>query len=205
MMNKIFSGIIILSVLCGIFSGRGAQTGQAAFTGAGDAITLAISLAGPMCLWCGMMKVMEESELSKKLSKVLSPVIGFLFPEVPKNSPAFRAITLNITAEMIGLSNAATPLGITAMQELAKLSPNKHTANLSMSTLVVLNTASIQLIPTTILALRVSNGSKSPFDIVVPILCASFCAAAFGVVCVKICGRLHNAKAGTGKRGAGRA
>ena len=194
MMNKVFGSMIVLSVICGIASGRSAQVGQAAFSGANSAIDLLLSIIGVMCLWCGMMKIVEQSGLSKKISKLLSPVTAFLFPDIPKNSSAMEAITMNITAGMLGLSNATTPLGIHAMREIEAYRPSKGIANRSMIMLVVLNTASLQLVPSTVLALRLAHNSADPFEIMLPTLCASSVAVLCGVTATCLFERLTGAK-----------
>lgn len=186
MMNKVFGGMILIAVICGLVSGRSAQVGEAAFAGANAAVGLIINIAGVMCLWCGMMKILEKSGLSGKLSRLMSPITGFLFPDIPKNSSAMEAVTMNLTANLLGLANAATPLGIHAMEELEKQNRRKGVASRAMVMLVVLNTASLQLVPSTVLALRMANGSTDPFEIMLPTLCASFVAICCGVIAAKI-------------------
>lgn len=187
MMNKIFAGMIVIAVICGVVSGRAGEVGAAAFAGAASGVDLILGLLGSMCLWCGVMKILEASGLSQKLAKLLSPITTFLFPDVPKKSAAMDAISMNITAELMGLSNAATPLGLKAMEELSKLSHNGETATRSMSMLVVINTTALQLIPSTIIAMRMSFHSQNPFEIILPMLCASLCSSLVGVLLLKLC------------------
>lgn len=186
MMNKVFGGMILISIVCGVVSGHSIQVGEAAFSGANSAIELILSIAGVMCLWCGLMKILERSGLSKKLSRVLAPITGFLFPDIPKNSAAMEAITMNLTANLLGLSNAATPLGIHAMEELERRNFKGGVASRSMTMLVVLNTASLQIVPSTVLAMRMAKHSADPFEIMLPTLFASLTAVTCGILVTKL-------------------
>jgi spore maturation protein A len=194
MMNKVFGGMIIIAIIFGLVSGRSAQVGEAAFTGANSAIELILNIIGVMSLWCGIMKILEKSGLSGKLSRFMAPITGFLFPDIPKNSTAMEAITMNLTANFLGLSNAATPLGIHAMEELERQNSKKGVASRSMSMLVVLNTASLQIVPSTVLALRMADHSTDPFEIMLPTLCASFVAILCGVMAAKFLHHLAGEK-----------
>lgn len=164
-MTYIFGGMTLLSVIFGIMNGKIAQVSTAALEESGRAVTLIISLAGIMCLWSGLMNVADKSGLTQKISRLFSPVLGLLFRGIKPDSPAAKAISMNITANLLGLGNAATPLGIAAMRELEATNQNPSVASNDMITFVVLNTASLQLIPTTTAALRMQAGSASPFDI----------------------------------------
>lgn len=145
------------------------------------------------------MKVAEASGLTKIISKLLSPVTRVLFRDLPRNSPAFPLISMNITANLLGLGNAATPLGIAAIQSLSKEQPEplRHTASVPIITLVVLNTASIQLLPTTIAVLRLEYGAANPLDILPSILLSSFVSVCVGLLLVQICAVSERRKTST--------
>lgn len=165
MLNYIWSGIIVLSVLCAVFLGNGAVLAAAVTDSAASAVQLLITLAGVICLWSGIMKIADESGLTAKIARLFSPLLKPLFPRLDRNGEAFRNITMNITANLLGLGNTATPLGLRAMQELQRLNPHRDTASDEMVIFVVMNTASLQLIPTTLGCLRQTYGSDSPFAI----------------------------------------
>lgn len=165
MLNYIWSGIIVLSVLCAVFLGNGAVLAAAVTDSAASAVQLLITLAGVICLWSGIMKIAGESGLTAKIARLFSPLLKPLFPRLDRNGEAFRNITMNITANLLGLGNTATPLGLRAMQELQRLNPHRDTASDEMVIFVVMNTASLQLIPTTLGCLRQTYGSDSPFAI----------------------------------------
>ena len=184
MMNYIWAGMILLSFLTAILTGNLEETTAAAFDGASAAIQMCITLLGFMALWTGIMKIGEKSGIIEKFAKVLSPVMRLLFPRLPKNSAAQNAIVMNMVANILGMGNAATPLGLKAMNELDKLNNHSKTASNEMIMLVVLNTASIQLIPSTIIALRQAEGSANPGEIIVPIWIASLIATIVGVILV---------------------
>ena len=186
MMNYIWAGIMLVSIFCGAATGRIAQVSQAMFTGADDAVSLVISLLGAMCLWSGIMRVAEQGGITNGLARLFSPILKRLFPGLPANSKAARAISMNISANLLGMGNAATPLGITAMQELAKENPHSDTADNRMITFVVMNTASLQLIPSTIAVIRANYGCATPFDIIPAIIFSSLCALTVGVMMAKL-------------------
>ena len=154
MMSWLFTGMLVLSFLFGILNGRMEQVSISAVNDCSNAVTLVIQLTGVMCLWSGLMRIAEASDLTGKLSRLFCPVMTLLFRHLPVDSKAAKAIVMNLTANLLGLGNAATPLGISAMKELEKISPRKGIASNEMAMLVVLNTASLQLIPTTTAALR---------------------------------------------------
>lgn len=165
MMNWIWAILIAISVFCGIINGRIAEVSKAALSGSGEAVALFIMLLGVICLWNGIMKIADGAGITKSLGKLLSPVLRLLFPKINPNGEGAKAISMNIAANLMGLGNAATPLGLAAMKELEKQSPKKGVATNAMVTFVVLNTASLQIIPTTIAVLRSGTGSKNPFEI----------------------------------------
>ena len=155
------------------------------FDSAGSAVELSITFLGTMCLWNGIMKIVQETSLMSKLTKLLNPIMKFLFPELRKNSPAKSEISMNIIANILGLGNAATPLGIRAMNELQKENVKKDTLSNSMIMFIVLNTASLQLIPTTVIAIRTSLGSENPSLVIVPVWIVTILAAVTAVFVTK--------------------
>lgn len=183
-MNYIWCGMILVSLIIAFINGTVDETVNAAFEGAKESVFTVLSLAGVMCFWTGMMKIAEKTGLSQKLEKLLSPVIRFLFPNA--GSEAKKHIAMNISANFLGMGNAATPMGIKAMQALDKENLNPLYASDDMCMLVVLNTASIQLIPTTIIALRVAASSQDPFSIILPIWISSLTAVVTAVTVAKL-------------------
>ena len=180
-MNYIWAGMILISFVFSLFTGNISNLSEALTLGANQAVELILSIVGVMCFWSGMMEISNRSGLSERLSRLMSPVLSCLFRDVPKESDAMKYISLNISANILGLGNAATPFGLKAMKELHRLSGAGDTASDSMVLFVVLNTASLQLIPTTLGAYRASFGSKSPFDILLPVWVTSVSALVFGV------------------------
>ncbi len=189
-MKWIFCGMVVLSVLFGALNGRMPQVSNAAISSCAGAVELVLSLTGAMCLWSGVMNVADKAGITRGLAKLFSPVLRVLFKGLPKDAPALKAISMNITANLLGLGNAATPLGIRAMQQLSKENGGSDTASRHMITFVVLNTASLQLIPTTIATLRLKHGSAAPLDILPAILITSAVSLCCGLLAVKICERL---------------
>ncbi len=185
MMNYIWAGLILISFIVSLFTGNVSETATAAMDGAKDAVETSLSILGVMCFWMGMMKIAEKAGLLKSLSKLLNPVISFLFKGV-KSPDAKNSILMNITANIFGIGNAATPFGLKAMEEMSIENKKKHTATNDMCLFVVVNTASIQLIPTTLLALRASYGSASPYNILPAVWITSITAMIFGVAAARI-------------------
>ena len=155
---------------------------KAAFDGAQTGVTVSFGLISILVFWLGMMRLAEDAGLLKKVARLLGPVVRFLFPDVPKNHPAMGYILSNMSANLFGLGNAATPMGIKAMQELQKLNPDKETASAAMCTLLALNTASITLIPTTLIAIRLNYESANPSEIVGTTLLATAIATAAAII-----------------------
>ena len=184
MLNFIWAGMMIVAVACSIFTGRVDELSASMIDGAEGGVTLAISLMGIMCLWSGIMNIAENTGTTTFVAKLLQPVLKILFPKL-KSKKAREAIVMNMTANMLGLSNAATPFGLKAMNELRKFADGK-TATDEMCMFIVINTASIQLIPTTVIALRQSAGSASPTDIIIPVWLCSLCVVTVGVLAVKL-------------------
>jgi spore maturation protein A len=185
MLNYIWFGMLVLGFVVAIFNGRIDAVTQAAIDCAGEAVTLGIKLLGVMCLWTGLMGVAEKSGMVRAISRLVKPVLSFLFPEVPRNHPAIGAMVMNLVANFLGLGNAATPLGLKAIGELQKLNFKKDTATNAMCMFLVLNTAAVQLIPTTIIAIRSAEGSPNPAEIIATIWVASSCAAIAGISAAK--------------------
>ena len=182
MMNVIFAGIILFSFVFSALTGRMPQLSEAAMGQAGEAVTLVLSLTGMLCLWSGLMKIAQESGLTELLSRLLSPVTKRLFKGLRPNGEAVNAITMNLIANFLGLGNAATPLGIRAMCEMAKEQRADGAATNDMAMFVVVNTASIQLIPATTAMLRMQAGSAAPLDILPATWIASVGSVAAGIV-----------------------
>lgn len=167
---------------------------SAAIKAANTGVEIAIGLIGVMALWLGVMKVAEEAGLTKVLARMVRPITSWLFPKIPSDHPAIGAMIMNIAANMLGLSNAATPLGLKAMEELDKLNPNKGEATDDMCTFLVLNTSAITMIPATAIAIRASLGSQNPQMIIVPSILAATCATIVGVTTVKLIQRFNRKK-----------
>lgn len=185
-MNKVWPYIMIISLAVGIILGKVQELTTCLFDSAKAAIDTCINIFGIICLWNGLMRIAEESGLVEKMKKLSYPFIKFLFPELSKESEAVGDIAMNMSANIIGLGNIATPIGLKAMEELQKENEKKDKLSKSMVMFLVLNMSSIQLIPTTVIALRASYGSKNPAEIVLPVLIASFTAVAVGVIIVKL-------------------
>lgn len=184
--------MVVLAVLFGIVTGRMNDVSRAAISSCGEAVQLTITLLGAMCLWSGLMKVADKAGLTLKLSRLFAPVIRLLFEGMDHRSQAARAITLNISANLLGLGNAATPLGIAAMREMEKESAGGVATN-NMAMFVVINTASLQLIPTTTAVLRQAAGSARPLDIMPAVWVASLVSVSMGVLAAKLLSKLWKA------------
>jgi spore maturation protein SpmA len=184
-LNYIFLALIVLALVIGGFTHTLKEVGDAAVSAAGTAVTLAIGLIGVMALWLGMMRLAERAGLVQSLARGLQPVMRRLFPDVPVEHPAMGAMVLNIAANMLGLANAATPLGLRAMRDLERLNPVPGTATNAMCTFLAINTGSVQLIPITAIAVLAANGSQNPSAIVGTALLATMCSSAAGLVAVK--------------------
>lgn len=182
MMNVIFAAMIIFSVICGIAGGRSGEVSDAAINSCVTAVELFIYLIGGMCMWGGLMRIAEKSRLTDKLAAAFRPIGRQIFKDIDLNGKAFHAICLNITANMLGLGNAATPLGIEAMKALENEEHSGETATRNMIVFTVLNTASITLIPTTVASLRSKHGSAAPMEIFPCVLATSAIALAAGLI-----------------------
>lgn len=196
MLNYIWIGMLAIGFIVGILTGRMDLVTKAAIESSQTAVTICIGLIGVMCLWTGLMKIAEKGGMIKTISRFVQPVMRYLFPEIPKDDPAMGAIVMNLVANFLGLGNAATPLGIKAMGELQRLNRGRESASNSMCMFLVLNTAAIQLVPASIIALRTSAGSLKPTEIIVCIWIASICSTIAGIIATKIMGGLFRKKRG---------
>lgn len=187
-MAWIWSGMLLLAVLAGAISGQLGAVSAAAMAGAERGAQLCLSLAGPLCLWAGLAAVLEGSGLSAKLAALLRPLLGRLFPAAARDAQALEKISGNFTANLLGLGNAATPLGIAAVQRMHRLSGGEAASD-EMCRLIVLNTASIQLLPTTVAALRASAGAARPFAILPAVWLTSLGSVTVGLLAVGLLAR----------------
>ena len=156
------------------------------FSSCTQAVELIINLFGTMCLWNGLMQIVQETTLMNKLSKIISPLMKFLFPKMKKEDAEYNQITINIIANLLGIGNAATPLGLKAMQTMQEKNSQKDRITDSMAMFIVLNTASLQLIPSTVIAVRASLGSANPSQIIVPVWIVTIIADIAGIIASKI-------------------
>ncbi|KON87181.1 spore maturation protein [Sporosarcina globispora] len=176
MVNIIWVILTVIGVVFAMINGTMNEVNEAIFNGAKEAVTLCIGLISILVFWLGMMRIAEDAGLLKKLASLFRPIVKKLFPEVPSDHPAMGYMLSNMMANMFGLGNAATPLGIKAMEELKRLNGGKNEASRSMITFLAINTSSLTLIPTTVIAIRMNYNSASPTDIVGPTLVATFCS-----------------------------
>ncbi len=186
MINFIWAGLLIIGFAVGAFTGNIDAVTQAAIDNAKTGVDLALGLIGVMTLWLGLMKIAEDSGLVEKLAKALRPLMVRLFPDVPAEHPAMGAMIMNIAANMLGLGNAATPLGLKAMQELQKLNDDKETATDAMVTFLAINTSSVTLIPASTIAILAAAGATNPTEIIGPTLVATTVSTVVAVIAAKI-------------------
>nr|WP_195571058.1 nucleoside recognition domain-containing protein [Paenibacillus sp. 1001270B_150601_E10] len=182
MINALWIFMLVVGFIAAAAQGRIELVTEAVFDGAKTGVGVSFGLISVMVFWLGMMRIAEDAKLLDKLAKLLGPIVGYLFPDVPKNHPALGFIMSNMSANLLGLGNAATPMGIRAMQELQKLNPDKSTASPAMCTLLAINTASITLIPTTLIAIRMNFNSANPAEIVGTTLIATMIATAAAIL-----------------------
>ena len=183
MLSAIWFGMIAASVLCAAATGRLGELSSGLLEGASDAVEFSLLLLGSMCAWLGFLRIAEESGLTRLFARCLSPVIGRLFPDYRENQDIQGKICMNLSANLLGLGNAATPLGIQAARRMAR--GCSGTASDELCLLVVLNTASIQLLPATIASVRSASGAQSPFDILPAVWLASALSVVVGVLTAK--------------------
>ena len=194
MLNYTWFGLMALSLVVAAFNGTAEAVTKAAVDSASTAVTIAIGLVGVMTLWLGMMKIAEAAGLVAMLGRALQPVLRWMFPEIPKGHPAAGAIVVAIAANMLGLNNAATPLGIKAMEDLQELNGDKETATNPMVTFMAMTTSGVQLIPSTMIGLLAAAGSTSPTAIIAPGLVATFVGTVAAVVAAKLLQPFHTVR-----------
>ena len=182
-MSVIWTVMVAASVVCGLALGHGEAVASAALEGAAAGVELCISMAGALCLWLGVMEIMRRSGLAAGLSRLLRPVLRRLDPDFAQNGPVMDSVSANVSANLLGLGNAATPLGLEAARRMAERSPGVASDSLCM--LVVCNTASIQLLPTTVASIRSAAGSAAPFDILPAVWLASAASLTAGLLAAK--------------------
>ena len=186
MLNIIWPVFIIVAFIYAFFSGNIDKVNSEIFESTKSAVELSITFFGTMCLWNGIMQIAYKSKLIDKIVRILNPIIKKLFPEINKNEKIKKEISMNIVANILGLGNAATPLGIKAMTSMQEINKKKDTLSNSMMIFIVLNTASLQIIPTTVIAIRTSLNSNNPTSIVAPVWGASICSIIIAVIVTKI-------------------
>lgn len=190
MMNYIWAGMLVLSFLAACFQGTMPELSEAVIASGGEAVSLCIKLLGMLCLWGGLMEIAVRSGLTKHIARVIGILIRPVFPKLKKDGEAVQAMSMNITANLLGLGNAATPLGISAMKALKVEEGCTDTASDNMVNFVVMNSAALHLVPTTVAMLRASYGSGAPMDILPAAILTSFAALAAGLAAAKVLGAL---------------
>ena len=187
-MSWIWTVMVAAAVLCGLATGNGPAVAKGALDGAATGVELCLSMMGVLCLWMGIMEVMERSGLAAGLSRLLRPALRRLYPDFARDKKVMDAVSANLSANLLGLGNAATPLGLEAARLMAERTPGVASDGLCM--LVVTNTASLQLIPTTVASLRAAAGSANPFDILPAVWLASVISVAVGITAAKLLARV---------------
>lgn len=185
MMNYILPVMVIFSFICAAATGRMNELSVSVVTGADNAVSLLVKLVAVMCFWGGLTQVAEESGITAKLSRMISPALKLIFPKLKKEKYALEAISMNVTANMLGLGNAATPLGLEAMRRLQDINGDTAVASDEMVLFVVMNTAAMRIIPTTVATLRGQYGSEEPMSVLVPTVLTTASALAVGIAVAK--------------------
>ena len=191
MLNSFWPICIIISIGFAIVTGNIDKINNSVFESADTAVNLTITLLGTMTLWSGVMEIAINTSIINKIQKLLKPIMSFLFPKMKNSDKEYKEICMNIIANLLGLGNAATPLGLKAMKSMQEKNDNKDTLTDEMAMLIVLNTASLQIIPTTVIAIRSSLGSNEPTKIIVPVWIATICAAITAIIATKIFTKLE--------------
>ena len=191
MLNSFWPICIIISIGFAIVTGNIDKINNSIFESADTAVNLTITLLGTMTLWSGVMEIAINTSIINKIQKLLKPIMSFLFPKMKNSDKEYKEICMNIIANLLGLGNAATPLGLKAMKSMQEKNDNKDTLTDEMAMLIVLNTASLQIIPTTVIAIRSSLGSNEPTKIIVPVWIATICAAITAIIATKIFTKLE--------------
>ncbi len=182
MIGYLWAGMICLAVLTAALGGNIGAVTPSIFAAAEQGVKVAFGLISIMTFWLGMMKLIESSGIIDLIKKLLRPLAQFLFPAIPRDHPAMSAILMNMSANVLGLGSAATPFGIKAMEELQRINPHQDTASNEMCTFLALNTSSLTLLPTTVIALRAAAGSLNPAEIVGTTMIATLCSTAVAVI-----------------------
>ncbi|MFA6283533.1 MAG: nucleoside recognition domain-containing protein [Desulfurivibrionaceae bacterium] len=191
--NIIWLSLVVLATVTAAYTNRMDALTKASFESAKDAVVLAIGLIGPMALWLGIMKVAEAGGLMRIVARRVRPLMVRLFPDVPHDHPAMSAMIMNMAANALGLGNAATPMGIKAMQELDKLAPEKGTATNAMCLFLAINTSSVTLLPLGVITIRAAAGAASPAAIFIPSLIATTCSTIVAIAAAKMLARKNSA------------
>lgn len=194
MLNKIWPVLIIISIFYGIFTGNIITLNETIFNSSKDAVELMIILLGTICLWNGIIEIASNTKIVDRLIKLLTPIIDFLFPNSKGDKIIKQEISMNIIANMLGLGNAATPLGLKVMESMQRKNVDKDKLTDDMTMFIILNTLSIQIIPTTIISIRMSLGSRNPTKVIFAIWVSSICAGIVGILLTKLCIKMEKRK-----------
>ena len=186
MLNKIWPFFIIISFIYAIYSGNIFNINNAIFSSAEQTVKLCLTLFGTICLWNGIMQIAVKTSLIEKLTKFLKPLISFIFPEIKNDKKISKEISMNMVANILGLGNAATPLGLKAMESMQRKNEDKSKLSNSMAMFILVNTASLQIIPTTVISIRSSLGSNNPTKIILAVWVATIAAFATAIIAGKI-------------------
>lgn len=189
-MNYIWYFLIVISIIFGAINGRLNDVANAIFSGTELAVKIVLTLLGIMTFWLGIMKIAEKSGIVEFLSKLLNPIARMIFPELPKDSPIIGDVAMNFSANALGLANAATPIGIKAIEGMQALNKDKESASDPMCTLLAMNTAGFQLIPATVIAILAANGCKNPTEIIIPTLIVTSTAFVSAILIAKLLKRI---------------
>ena len=189
-MNYIWYFLIVISIVFGAINGTLGEVAKAIFTGTELAVKIVLTLLGIMTFWLGIMKIAEKSGIVEFLSKLLNPVARKIFPEIPKDSPIIGDVAMNFSANALGLANAATPIGIKAIEGMQQLNKDKNSASDPMCTLLAMNTAGFQLILATVIAILAANGAENPTEIILPTLIVTSTAFVSAILIAKLLKRI---------------
>ncbi len=189
-MNYIFVFLILISIITAIYTGKIEEVTNELLNATQRAVQVSIGLIGIMAFWLGIAKIAQKSGLINLISKLISPILKLIFNELPKNSPAFSNIALNITANALGLSNAATPFGIKAMKDIKKEENKNDVATNSMCIFLAMNTAGFQIVPATVLAILIAAGAKNPTGIIIPTFIVTLSSFIFAIIVAKILAKI---------------
>lgn len=186
MIDAVWFFMIFFGIVLSLVNGNAESVMSSAIKGAESAVGLTIGLIGVICIWCGIMKIAEKSGLTALIGRALMPFMRLVFPDIPPGHPAMGFIIMNLSSNMLGLSNAATPFGIKAMQEMKRADQNGKRASDSMVMFLVVNSTCIQLVPSTVISIRAAAGSRNPSEIILPTILSTLAAAIFGVLSCKL-------------------